>query len=252
MNQNGCNNQDCSDAVCVQFPGGSDSSLTAYRAASEFDSVHLLTFRHFGHVNIENSRRSFAVLDQRIPGKFMHEIIDISDTFEKIYYRKYFLNFFKYRTLLLQFTCFACQASFIIHTINYCLRNKIFHVRDGANTEYEEASPMQMRELKEEIKKLYAYYGIIHASPVYDEYRNNRSDHQLYRVGLRDKPNIKDDPRLYKKYQGYYKFMPASTIWLYYRRQSKGFPEDVQEKTLEHWCDEVEVFKKLIGKISSL
>jgi len=234
------------NAVCIQFSGGSDSSLTAYMAASEFDSVHLLTFRHFGHVNIENSRRSFAVLDKRFPNKFKHQIIDISETFEKIYYRKYFSNLFKYKTLLLQFTCFACQASFIIHIISYCIKNKIVQVRDGANTEYEEASPMQMRRVKEEIRRLYADHGIVHASPVYDEYASDRSDYQLFRLGLREQPNIKDNPKLYKKYQGYCKFMPASTIWLHYWRQCKGFPEDVQKQTLEHWIEEVNYIKQLI------
>jgi len=241
------------NAVCVQFSGGSDSSLTAYRAASEFDAVHLLTFRHFGHVNIENSRQSFAALDKRFPNKFKHQIVDISKTFEKIYYRKYFSNLFKYRTLLLQFTCFACQASFIIHSIGYCIKNKIVQVRDGANTEYEEASPMQMRRMKEEIRRLYADYGIVHYSPVYDEYATDRSDYQLFRLGLREQPDIKDDPELYKKYQGYCKFMPASTIWLHYRRLCKGFPEDVQEKILSHWHEEAAYFHQLINyKISSL
>ena len=53
--------------VCVQFSGGSDSTLTAYKVAKEFDKVHLLTFRHFGHIDIENSRLSFAKLDKKIP-----------------------------------------------------------------------------------------------------------------------------------------------------------------------------------------
>jgi hypothetical protein len=131
----------------------------------------------------------------------------------------------------------------------HLLGERFKYIRDGANTEYEEASPMQMRKVKAEIKILYEDYGITHASPVYDEYRNNRSDHQLYRVGLRDKPNIKDNPMLHKEYQGYCKFMPASTIRLHYRRQCKGFPEDVQEKTWQYWCDEIKFLKKLIKQI---
>lgn len=248
MNQRNKNEKDPDNAVCVQFSGGSDSSLTAYKAASEFNSVHLLSFRHFGHVRIENSKRSFAILNQRIPGKFRHEIIDVSDTLEKIYYRKYLPNLFKYKTLLLQFTCFACQASFIIHTISYCLKNKIADVMDGANTEYEEASPMQMRKVKEEIKRLYAHYGIMHVSPVYEEYASDRSDYQLYRLGLRERANIKDDPKLYKKYQGYCKFMPASTIFLRYRTECPGYPEDIQQSMLAHWKGEVCFFRSLIDE----
>ena len=117
---------------------------------------------------------------------------------------------------------------------------------DGANTEYEEASPMQMRIVKKEIKRLYKDYGIIHSSPVYEEYAQDRSDNQLFRLGLREQPDIKDNPQLYKKYQGYCKFMPASTIWLRYRKKCNGFPGDVQELTLKHWVEEMHYFKQLI------
>lgn len=232
--------------VCVMFSGGSDSSLTAYRMSLEFDNVHLLTFRHFGHYCIENSRKSYDLLAKKIPGKFKHMIIDINEVFQRIYYRKYFKNLLKYRTLQLQFTCFACQASFHVFTIRYCMENNIHHVRDGSNTEYEEASPMQMKNVKKEIVKLYADYNINHSSPVYHEYETNRSDYQLYRLGLREQENIKNDNELYQKYQGYCKFMPGSTIFLHYRKRCKKFPFDVQEKTLRHWCDEVVFLKSLI------
>ena len=131
-------------SVCIQFSGGSDSSLTAYRMSLEFDKVHLLTFRHFGQIGIENSRRSFEILNEKFPGKFTHNLIDVSDLFRKIYYRRYLRNILKYRTLQMQFVCFACQACFHVQTIIYCLKNGIFDVRDGSNTEYEEASPMQI------------------------------------------------------------------------------------------------------------
>jgi len=235
------------DAVCILFSGGSDSSLTAYRAASKFETVHLLTFKHFGHISIENSRRSFSALNAALPGKFIHNIIRIDDTFLRIYNRNYFKNLFKYGTLTLQFTCFACQASFIIHTIIYCLKNGIRYVWDGANTEYEEASPMQIKTVKEQIKKFYADYGITHESPIYEEYETARSDFQLYKLGLREKPNIKDDSVLYKKYQGYCKFMPASTIWLHYKKLCRSFPKDVQKDILQHWNEYMDYFRKLIN-----
>lgn len=237
-------NENC---VCVQFSGGSDSTLTAYKVSQEFAQVHLLTFRHFGHIDIENSRRSFTKLDKKFPGKFYHSIIDVDDIFERIYYHQYLKNFLKYRSLLLQFTCFACQAAFQISTIIYCKKNNIFHVRDGANTEYEDASPMQMIEVKKEIKRFYTFYGIIHDSPIYDEFDTDRSDNQLFRLGLREQPNIKNNPQLYKKYQGYCKFMPASTIWLRYQKKCKGFPDVVQKLTLKHWIEEINYFKQLIA-----
>lgn len=234
--------------VCILFSGGSDSSLTAYRMTLEFDKVHLLTFRQFGQIDIENSKRSFAILEEKFPGKFKHVITDVSDMFLRIYNKHYFRNLLKYRTLQMQFVCFACQASFIINTIIYCKRNNISDVRDGANAEYEEASPMQIPIVKKEIAKLYAGYGIAHDSPVYNEHLEDRSDHQLFELGLRPQANIKDDIEMYKKYQGYCRFMPGGVLFLNYWRRSKGFPEKVQLKMKEHWLEEVDFLKSLIDE----
>lgn len=235
------------ESVCILFSGGSDSSLTAYRMALEFEKVHLLTYRHLGQVGIDNSRKSFALLDHKLPGKFRHVMIDVNDMFRQIYNHNYLRNTLKYKTLQLQFVCFACQACFHVNTIIYCLKNHIHDVRDGANTEYEEASPMQIPIVKKEIKKLYADYGIIHDSPVYDEHESVRSDHQLFALGLRPQKNIKDDQEMYKKYQGYCRFMPGGVLFLNYWRRCEGFPEKVQEMMKEHWLEEVGFLKSLIG-----
>jgi len=231
--------------------------------AQEFDMVHLLTYKQFGQVDIENCRKSFSVLNERFPGKFIHVLTDVSEMFLKIYNRRYVRNLIKYRTLQLQFACFACHkyrtlqlqfacfachACFHIYTIIYCVKNKIFDVRDGANTEYEEASPMQIKTVRREIKKLYATYGINHDSPVYEEYKTNRSDYQLYELGLRPQPNIKDDEGLYKAYQGYCRFMPGGVVFLNYQKRCNSFPEKVQLKMREHWLEEVEFFKSLINE----
>lgn len=233
-------------SVCILFSGGSDSSLTAYRMSLEFDKVHLLTFQQTGQLEIENSKKSFAILNEKFPGKFQHRMIDVNDMFMQIYNRHYIRNLLKYRTLQLQFVCFACQACFHVNTIVYCKQNNIADVRDGTNTEYEEASPMQIPAVKKEILKLYTRYGITHDSPVYDEHESFRSDHQLFELGLRPQKNIKDDPVLYKKYQGYCRFMPGGVLFLNYWKRCKGFPEKVQEKMRQHWLEEVEFLEHLI------
>jgi len=215
--------------------------------SQEFDHVHLLTFRQKAQINIQNSKKSYDLLNNKIPGKFLHVMIDINDMFVQIYKRCYLRNLFKYGTLQLQFQCFACQACFHINTIIYCIQNGIHDVRDGANTEYEEASPMQIEIVRQEIKKLYAEYGIDHESPIYNEFENDRSDHQLYRLGLRPKSNIKDDPTMYKAYQGYCRYMPSGVIFLNYWKNCKGFPEKVQLMMKEHWIEEVDYFKHLIN-----
>ncbi len=239
-------------SVCIQFSGGSDSSLTAYRMAQKFDYVHLLTFKHFGQIDIENSKHSYSVLNDKFPGKFTHTLINVGKTLTSVYHRHYMRNLIRYGSLQMQFTCFACQASFHIHTIIYCKKNGISEVRDGANTEYEEASPMQIEIVKREIKKLYAGYGINHDSPIYDEYNDDRSDHQLYQLGLRPQPNIKDDDELYKAYQGYCRFMPGSVLFLNYWKRRSDFPEKVQRQMLQHWQETVGFMKRMIdGHIKS-
>ncbi len=235
-------------SVCIQFSGGSDSTLTAYRMSIEYDRVHLLTFKHNGLMDIENSMKSYAILNEKFPNKLIHTMVDINDMFVRIYNRQYLRNLIKYRTLQLQFQCFACQACFHINTIIYCLQKGIHDVRDGANTEYEEASPMQIEIVKKEIKRLYADYGIHHDSPVYHEYENARSDHQLYQLGLRSQPDIKDDPVMHKAYQGYCRYMPSGVIFLNYWKSCEGFPDRIQMGMKEHWLEEVEYFKQLIDE----
>ena len=105
---------------------------------------------------------------------------------------------------------------------------------------------MQIEIVKKEIKKLYAEYGINHDSPIYNEYTNDRSDHQLYRLGLRPQPNIKDDDELYKAYQGYCRFMPGSVLFLNYWKRRSDFPEKVQRLMLKHWQENVGFLRGMI------
>ena len=232
--------------VCILFSGGSDSSLTAYRMSIEFEKVHLLTYKQFGQINIENSIESFNILNKKFPDKFIHKITDISEMFLKIYNHDYLYNLIKYRTMQIQFTCFACQACFHISTIIYCIKNSISEVRDGANTEYEEASPMQIKIVKEEIKKFCSEYGINHFSPIYDDHEKSRSDYQLFDLGLRPQKNIKDDLEMYKKYQGYCTFMPGSVIFLNYWKRCKQFPDAIHLKMKERWINEKMFFKSIV------
>jgi len=107
---------------------------------------------------------------------------------------------------------------------------------------------MQIAIVKKEIVKFYADYGITHASPVYEEHEQTRSDHQLFKLGLRPQPDIKDDMEMYKAYQGYCRFMPGGVLFLNYWKRCKSFPEKVQLRMREHWIEEVDFFKSLINE----
>ena len=232
--------------VCVLFSGGTDSSLVSYRSSFEFDTVHLLTFTHSFHFDIEKSEIMYNFLNEKLPGKFKHVLIDVDDMLLKIHKKNLFKNLVKYKSINLIFGCFACQACFHLNTIIYCLKNDIHHVRDGANTEYGEYSPMQIKIVIDEIDKLYTAYGIIHTSPVYHEHDHVRSDHQLFDLGIVPERNIKDNMNTYLKYQGLCKLGSCSAVSLYYLKRCQGYPYTVQKKIREHWIEEVPFFKSII------
>ena len=242
--------------ACVQYSGGTDSTYVAYLASLEFEKVHLISFYHsymFAEskkknkiVAIEKLKLSFDILTKKFPGKFQLVYIDIDDLLRQIANRQHFRNLIKYRTINMFFGCFKCQACFHVKTIAYCLKNNIYHVSDGANTEYGEISPMQIKIVMDEIDKLYKEYGITHTSPIYYEHGEKRSDHLLYELGLRPERNIKGDEKTYTKYQGYCKLGACGGVGQQLWKRSKGYPEIIQTKIKEHWIEEVPFIKSLI------
>lgn len=138
-------------AVCVQFSGGSDSTLTAYRMSREFSQVHLLTFRQNGQLGIENSRKSYALLNDKFPGKFIHTMIDVNDMFVQIYNRRYLRNLLKYRTSSCSSS--ASPARHASTSILLFIACKMRY-RTYATAPTGTASPMQIEIVKREIKKL--------------------------------------------------------------------------------------------------
>lgn len=235
-------------SVCILFSGGSDSSLVAYRMSLEFEKVHLLTLTHSFQFDIGKSAIGFSFLDKKFPGKFKHVFIDINEILMQVYKHNYFKYLLKYRTLNMLFGCFACQAAFHASTIIYSIKNNIFDTRDGANIEYGDFSPMQVEIVNTEMKKLYADYRITHDSPIYHEHQKNRSDHQLYELGLRPEANVKSDTNTYLKYQGFCKLGSCSAVASYYLKHCKGYPESVQMRIKEHWIEMVPFLKNLINQ----
>ena len=57
---------------------------------------------------------------------------------------------------------------------------------------------MQIPIVKKEIVKFYEDYGITHESLIYEEHENVKSDNQLFELGMRPQPNIKNDIDMYK------------------------------------------------------
>ena len=147
------------------------------------------------------------------------------------------------------FGCFICQASFHIRSIVYCVKNNIFNVRNGANTEYSDASPMQIEIVMKEISKFYSDYGITIDSPIYNLHEEKRSDHILFELGLRKERNVKGDAETYKKYQvGTCKLGSCGGLGVQYWKRKNGYPKIVQTKLRKHWLEEIPYYKSLIDE----
>lgn len=246
------------NSVCVQFSGGTDSTYVAYLMSLEFEMVHLVTFTHSYQdplaqnknmiVKENKSKISFDILNNKFPKKFKHIIIDVNDLMSQMLNRHHFKNLIKYRTINMFFGCFVCQACFHIKTIIYCLKNNIFNVRNGANIEYDDISPMQIKIVIKEINKFYLDYGIDYDSPIYYNHKEKRSDQLCYELGLFPERNIKGDESTYMKYQFYCKLGSCGGMGQQYWKHCKGYPKTIQTKLREHWIEEVPYLKSIINQ----
>jgi len=157
------NNQE----IIVLFSGGTDSTLTAALMAEEFKKVHLITYDRFGLFSITNPHLNAQKLKEKYgEEKFSHRIIKVDKLFNYLSYERYIRNLVKFRFFLLS-TCGLCKLAMHVRTVVYCLENKITHVCDGANQGMR-LFPAQMARVIEEIKKMYASFGIEYTTPVFD------------------------------------------------------------------------------------
>ncbi|MBI5452894.1 hypothetical protein HY945_05535 [Candidatus Gottesmanbacteria bacterium] len=157
------NNRD----IIVLYSGGTDSTLTAALMAERFEKVHLITYERFGIFSATNPVINVQKLKQKFgDDKFTHRIIREDRLFKYVSYERYLYNLVKYRFFLLS-TCGLCKLSMHIRTIIFCLNNKIFNVCDGAHQDMR-LFPDQMISVINEIRKMYAVFGIEYTNPVFD------------------------------------------------------------------------------------
>ncbi|MEA2599470.1 MAG: hypothetical protein QOF89_462 [Acidobacteriota bacterium] len=168
--------------IAIRFSGGKDSMLATLRVAPEFDRVHLLTFGHQMIADLDKPAHNVTKLEQALgtPGKFVHEVFDITPIIRYFYEGKgYLSDVRKYGTLARAGTCTACDFAMFVRTILYCLEHDIHFACDGGNRS--EFSGFLDEWGLDSIKDFAASHGVEWVFPVYDD---PRCDVSLLKEGL--------------------------------------------------------------------
>ena len=153
--------------IAVLYSGGTDSTCAVTLLLKKFDKVHLLTYKRFGLFCINNIEANVKKLKDKFGlDKFVYKVINVDKLFKHVSYAKYYYNLKKHGFFLLS-TCGLCKLAMHIRTLIYCLENSIEYVCDGANKNAK-YFPAQMPEVINEIKNMYARYGIVYLTPVFD------------------------------------------------------------------------------------
>ncbi len=149
------------------FSGGTDSTLAAALEAKKFDKVHLLTYKRFGLFSVNNSQLNVQKLKDKFgEDKFISHIVIIDKLTEYVFYERYLYNLRHHGFFLLSI-CGLCKLAMHIRTLIFCLDHNIGNVSDGANQGMY-LFPEQISTVIDELKKLYAKFGINYNNPVFN------------------------------------------------------------------------------------
>ena len=180
---------DRTEEVSVLFSGGSDSALAAAFCCQRFKTVHLLTFHHSGMRYKQKSKVNVKRLQEKFGNnKITHKLIDIEETFRKLYNDTYFSDLKRFGVFLAPATCNICQLAMHTQTILYNLKNQIRFACDGYKREKAHVYIVMAEKGIKILKEFYQEYGMIYDNPVYNLLR---TDWELYELGITPKRNVK-------------------------------------------------------------
>ena len=153
----------------IHYSGGTDSTAVVCLKATEFEKIHLISYKRFGIFKIGNIDKNIERLYKLFgKDKFIRKIIDINDIYNFVSYDDYFYNLKKFGLFNLA-VCGLCKLSMHIRTIIYCIDNSIHNVFDGANKYTANSLAIdQIKEFINVINNLYNVFGISYEAPVYD------------------------------------------------------------------------------------
>lgn len=256
--------------IAVLFSGGTDSTLTAALVQEKFRRVHLVTYDRFGFHGTKNTASAAKKLGERFGAdKFVHAIIGFDKLFKHISYERYLRNSLKYGFFQLS-TCGLCKLAMHSRTIKYCLDNGIKYVCDGANQGMS-IFPDQMKCVLDELKLMYAHFGIEYSNPVYFMAPPNEKEYieeanlqampqlrtqevrdpgmtpgrKLYEMGLAPAPDVKGTRYDRKRQPRCFQLILFNFFAIKHFRAHEKV-EDYQKRTLEFFKDKIASATRLL------
>lgn len=179
----------------VLFSGGSDSTLVAAYALERFEEVDLVTYDRRLLFFLKNTRKHAEKLAEKYgPTRVRHVFFNVNDIFDRIFVGELDRDLPRYGTHLSLLVCLGCKMAMHAQTILYNLQNGIAHTFDGARRETD-WYPAQMASVKEQMRLLYADFGLVLDSPVYEMVR---TDEMIHEMGIADARTLKSEFLLYE------------------------------------------------------
>lgn len=180
-------NSNFQKVVALLYSGGCDSTLSAAILAESFDTIHLITIKHYATWNVRMAKVNVAKLQRRFPNViFKHVFLNSSKLFLKL--QKYFFNdFFNFRFLTL-YVCGACKLAMHTELIIYSLKNNIYCAASGASHEMN-MFPAQTEGGIKQLENYYREYGIKLLCPVFLE---KDADRKAVAIDIMDRWHLKE------------------------------------------------------------
>lgn len=259
-------------AVAILFSGGTDSTLTAAMLQENFEKVHLVTYDRFGfHATDNTAVQTQALKEKYGEDRFIHTFLNVDKLFQHVSYENYFENIKKHGLFNLS-TCGLCKLSMHVRTIKYCIDNDVYFVADGANQAMT-MEPAQMKPVIDEMKRMYAHFGITYFNPVFEmdgpedkdfinksnakllaresdysvaSFENEKTPgFRLYKMGLAPSPNVKGSDYDKKRQPRCFQFIIFNIFALKYFMANKTY-EEYTDLTTKFYSDKIKSMIKLI------
>lgn len=141
-----------------------------------------MRYKQKSKVNVKRLQEKFG------KDKITHKLIDIEETFQKLYNDTYLGDLRRFGVFLVPATCNICQLAMHTQTIIYNLKNQIRFTCDGYKQEKAHVYIVMAKEGIELLKEFYREFGTNYDNPVYNILR---TDWQLHELGITPKRNVK-------------------------------------------------------------
>lgn len=193
----------------VLFTGGADGGLAAILVLEKHKDIVLLTFKNGYELFANRSCLLAARLQARYkPQRVGHKIINNKHIFNLIFKERF--TFKKYLNNL-GLLCLAERVAIYIHTVIFCLENRIQYVYDGNNGYQGKIAFPQSPEVLLIVKSFFGYYGIFYDSPIYKY--ENLSEDALLKYGVIKKNELYQKRRLFFKKNSFFVFDIIFGLW---------------------------------------